>query len=186
MSEHPDPEGNWFVGLPATVDAGLLDAVLAGAPPFLRRFHPADLHVTLAFFGRLAPERVAAVRDRLATLEAGAVDVGGAALVLLPGPRRPTAVALAFGPGAEVLAAVIASQRPGLLAAAGCLPDERRPLPHLTVARPPRRMDGRGDRALRAWAAAVVVPSPLPVRLGPPRLFGRSLDRAVRRFQALD
>ena len=33
----PDPAGNWFVALPATVDPGMLEAVFAGAPPFLRR-----------------------------------------------------------------------------------------------------------------------------------------------------
>ena len=142
MPAVPDPSGNWFVAFPVVTDPGLPGDILAGAPPGLRPFHPADLHLTLAFLGRLAPERVSAVRSHLATLEVPALAAVAESLVLLPSARRPSVLALILGDGADdgadLLARTIVHNRPALLAAAGRPPDTRPPLPHLTIARLPR------------------------------------------------
>lgn len=42
--------GNWFVALVVPEQAGL-DGVLPSLPPGLRRFQPADRHLTVAFLG---------------------------------------------------------------------------------------------------------------------------------------
>ena len=54
--------GNYFAALPVRVPDGFLDSLKRAAPDALRWFHPEDLHLTLAFFGREDPERIPACR----------------------------------------------------------------------------------------------------------------------------
>jgi len=185
VPSHPDPSGNWFVGFPAAIEDAAIDPILASAPPFLRPFQPADRHVTLAFLGRLPAMRVDAVRERLATLAVPSIEAQTAALTLLPSARRPTAVAFRIGRGGNLVAAAVVRHRPALLDAAGCPPDPRPPLPHLTIARPPRRPATHDLHALRRWIDAASF-APIPVRLGPPRLFGWSPDRPARQFVVVE
>ena len=194
MSEVPDPSGNWFVAFPAVVEApGGLDALLDGAPGILRRFHPADLHLTLAFFGRLEPERLAAVQGAVNRLDVAATDAEATAFQLFPSPRRPSVIALTLGRGNDFLADAISRWRPVLLAAAGRPADPRPPRPHLTVARLPRRLSASALKSLRRWIPSI---DPIPLAIAAPRLYGWSPERPAgpvdpsapppRRFAMMD
>ena len=60
--------GNYFVAFPARIPEESLLSIRTGAPEGLRWFHPDDLHLTLAFFGREDPARVPALREILALI----------------------------------------------------------------------------------------------------------------------
>lgn len=177
----PDPAGNWFAALPVTIDPAALASLFTHAPPFLRRFHHADVHLTLAFFGRLPAERVAAVAQLLATIAIPAIEAAATGLALLPSSRRPSALSLTLGRGRSAATAAIRDHRDELLRIASRPADDRPPFPHITVARPPRRAAPGDLHALREWLTTLRF-HPVTLRLDPPRLYGWSRDRLTRQF----
>lgn len=145
---------NWFFAFP--LDGGFV-LELPELPRALRRFHPADVHLTLAFLGgcgEAAAERALDVLDeRLRAAPPPAFAVSLAEVVAMGSPGRYTALSALLGAGrAEVTACV--TELGGRLAEAAL---GRRPSraakPHVTVARPRRRATDADLAAGLAWAA---------------------------------
>lgn len=172
---------NWFLGWP--VDPGAWFAPLvADAPRALRRFHPDDLHVTLAFLGPVEEEAARAAWALAETLPLTALDGELDRVEGFGNPRAPSALSVEIR-GEAIRDAIAAFQGP-LLAVAGAPPERRPPRAHCTVARP-RREAGHAERAAGlAWARRLP-PLGLPVRLDRLALYTWSLDRRERQFRVV-
>jgi 2'-5' RNA ligase len=123
----------------AELPEAAIDALLAWRPEHeeLRPVPRESLHVTLAFLGERDEGEVPVVG---ALVEQLARPVGGLTLERarwLP-PRRPRVLAVELG-GAEALVELQAAVAAGLAGAIGFVPEKRRFLPHVTVARVRRR-----------------------------------------------
>lgn len=166
---------NWFIALP--VDAGAVPVEwLATIPAGLQRFHPDDLHVTVAFLGAV---------DEHAAHRAWAGIGTPAGLPLWPRPRRvrafgrperPSAYGLEVDDDRGSVAAFIGEYRDGLRAAAGLEAETRTPVPHVTLARPPRRAGAAIHGRARRWLARAEVPDVI-FTLDRLALYTRSRDR---------
>src|SRR5687767_8051311 len=126
---------NWFIGLP--VPPGSWFARVGEPPPGVRRFHEADLHLTVAFLGAVGEDAAGAAWDALRwTLPA--IDVALGAVVPMGNPRRPSAYSALLLRGRVEVEAEMGASRDACIAAAACRGEERPPRAHLTVARPGR------------------------------------------------
>ncbi|MEZ4355433.1 MAG: 2'-5' RNA ligase family protein [Myxococcota bacterium] len=154
-----------FVAFP--VEAGDWLERLPAAPDAIRLVHRADLHVTVAFLGRVEPTQADAA---WATLQGGlpAPCAGRLGRVEAMGPARTASAlaarVLARDEAGETLATVLGWLRDRALAAADRPADSRPPHPHLTLARIARRADRTARREALAWAASIDV-STVHVRL---------------------
>lgn len=144
---------NWFVALP--VDPGdWFPARVPDPPPGVRRFAPADLHLTVAFLGPV-DEAAARAAWALARWEEPPIPVSLGAVVPMGPRRRPSALSAVLVEGREIVERLIGTLRGGMFTAAGARPDDRPPLAHLTLARPRRdATDAERARAV-AWARQV-------------------------------
>jgi 2'-5' RNA ligase len=174
---------NWFVAL--VVDAGAwLAPLLADLPEGIRPFHRLDLHATVAFLG---PVTAAQARDGFAALPA---DCGGPLVATLGGlrgmgsRRRPSAYALTLDAGNAAVADLIGQCRDAVSAAAQARPDTRPPLPHITLARPPRRASDALHAEGLDWMQRHRPTA--GIRLERIALYTWSADRSVRQFQIID
>lgn len=168
---------NWFIALPLDADdlpAGELDALPAGT----RRFHPADLHVTVAFLGPVDCATALQARELVDWSGQPPMRVATSARATFGSPARPSALGLEFNDPDGKLTAFIGTWRDHLLAAADRPPERREVRPHVTLGRPPRR--GSDSIALRDWLAAS--PAPAPVLLDRIALYTRAEADAGHRF----
>jgi RNA 2',3'-cyclic 3'-phosphodiesterase len=133
--------------LPADVRAslGAFGRAAAGADQALRAVAEDDLHATLLFLGHRALDEVdlaaEAVRDAASGVVAPALELGTPRWL---SPRRPHVLSVELEDRGGALAALQAAVQVALVDALGLVPDDRRYLPHVTVARvrrgaPPRR-----------------------------------------------
>lgn len=180
----PGPAANWFVGLPVPTE-GWLDALLAEVPRRVRTFAPGDVHLTVAFFGRVSEE--AARRGWAAADPTGhppfRVRLGS--LAPMGNPRRPSALSLLLDEGRDEAVRLIEALRDPVLAAAGARPDRRPPKPHVTVARPRRKASKPERREALAWAAAQP-PVNAALTLEQLALYTWSDDRPATLFRIVD
>ena len=173
---------NWFIALP--VSAGRwFSPLVASTPLGIRRFHPEDLHVTVAFLGACGPERAQQAWQCIAERRHEPVTARFGTLRPMGPQKRPSAYSLTFTEGRDALAAIV-SWRDDALAAAGARPDRRPPLPHVTVARPPRRAGQAARQAGAAWMAQAR-PDSTRVQLDRIALYTWSTDRKQRLFQMI-
>jgi 2'-5' RNA ligase len=175
---------NWFIAL-AVPGAGWLDEMLADAPRVLRRFHPDDLHLTVAFLGPVAPEAAHAAFAVAAQVPRRSFQVGFCDLKPMGNPRRFTALSLVLDDGRDPVVDWIAASRDPMFGAAGARPDLRPPLPHVTVARPRRDASERDRSAILDWAEHVRVPAGL-FRLDRLALYTWNEDRKERQFRVVE
>ncbi len=175
---------NWFVAWPVTGAADWLAALDADAPPGLRFSHPDDLHVTLAFLGEFEPRNEKKIASLLRGLPFAEIEATPSQLVALPQARRFSALAFTFDKGRLELEKQIARWRDRVCREAGARLETRPPLPHLTVARPERRItsDGRDDAL--AWAESLPAPTAV-LTLLPPRIYTWDPTRKERQFLIL-
>jgi RNA 2',3'-cyclic 3'-phosphodiesterase len=148
---------NYFVAVRFAPPAGL-DEALAAAPAELTRFHPDDLHATVAFLGPMNHARAPQLVEATAAIEMEPVEVRFGRLVALPARRRFSALSFELTEGREPLTATIAQHRDRLIALADARPDRHQPYPHVTVARPPRQLGAGPKQRILDWADAVVPP----------------------------
>ena len=173
---------NWFIGLPV-VETDWLDGVLESAPAALRRYRPTDLHATVAFLGPCGE-----LRAWDAWEVAKATDFPGFSGTMrglkgMGNPRRPSAFAVLVD--SPPLADWVGAVRDAMLRAAGAQLDPRPPLPHVTVARPGHKSNGRALREGLAWAEAVE-PLEREIRLDHLALFTWTDDRSRGYFRVVD
>jgi 2'-5' RNA ligase len=145
---------NWFFGFPMH-GAFVLD--LPEPPSGFRRFHPDDVHMTLAFLGGCGEP---AARAALAALDEGlrlsprlALDVSLAEVVPMGAPQRYTALSALLDRGREQATTYLSELRDLLTDAAAARRETRPAKPHVTIARPNSRATAADRQAGMAWAA---------------------------------
>ena len=172
---------NWFIGLPLPRQADWHQASLT-APPELRRFHPADLHLTVAFLGPCGVARAEAAWLALAPHASAATTVSAGSWSALGPARQPSAYGLLLDQGRVELEQLLARWGAFALEAAGCADSRRPPLPHVTLLRPKRRESAQWTQPMQAWMATAPLPAQ-PLRLDHLALYTWSHDRRERLFR---
>ena len=174
---------NWFFGVPLD---GSFILSLPGPPHGFRRFHPDDVHFTLAFLGACgkdAAERALSLLDeRLRAMPPAVIDATLGAVVPMGSPRHGyTALSALLERGNDEATAFIAAHRDALADTAGVRRDRRPPKPHVTIARPRRRATKQELRAGLVWAGALDL-SAVTARIDRVRLYTWAEDRRERLF----
>jgi 2'-5' RNA ligase len=144
---------NWFIALP--VAAGEWFHQLPPPPTGVRLFHPDDLHLTVAFLGPVTAEAAQRAFDLVQRWPTGNLNLTFGSVQPMGPPRRASAYAARIEQGHQDLAEAIGQIRPELYSAAGSRPDQRPPLPHVTLARPQRRATEIERQQGLAWAKAL-------------------------------
>lgn len=176
---------NWFIGLPVAPGSWFAP-VVRSAPSFLRLFHPEDVHITVAFLGACGEQRArqawSEAEQQLHRRPAAPLVATLGGLAPMGNPKRPSALSVVLEAGAEPVAELMGSLREAAWRAAGARPDPRPPLPHITVARPPRRASATQRRSAAEWARAHP-PIGARITLDEVALLTWAHDRRVRQFR---
>ncbi|WP_116138025.1 RNA 2',3'-cyclic phosphodiesterase [Trinickia diaoshuihuensis] len=177
MGERGAVDDDWhrcFIALEP--DAATRDALAALAVgPSARRVPIDQLHMTMAFLGSVAPEKGAALAQRLSSVATPLPPQRAERSEYWPSAARPRLVVVPFGP-AHGLAEIEARIR-ALLAALGLPVDTHRPFrPHVTLARFARSTHLAGP-AREAAAGRAFPQTNLPP--------GGAMLEVVPRFEAL-
>lgn len=177
--------GNWFVGLP--VPPGDWFPATVGDPPAgVRRFHPDDLHTTVAFLGPVGEERArasfAVAVDRWPA--GGPIDAVLGPVVPMGPARRFSALSALLGDATGAVLAGIVASRDAALAIAAARPEDRPPKPHVTLARPARKAGADVRRAALDWAAGLRTEG-VAVRVAELALYTWAEDRRQRLFRTV-
>jgi 2'-5' RNA ligase len=150
------PRPNWFFAFPLD---GAFVLGLPDVPASIRRFHPEDVHMTLAFLGgcgEQAAERALAVLDReLERSPLPPLEVSLGAVVPMGAARRYTALSALLVDGRPEAVRCL-TELGGMLCetAIGRRPS-RAAKPHITIARPKPRASDEARAAGLAWASAL-------------------------------
>jgi 2'-5' RNA ligase len=149
-----------FVAIPLPTEiADRAAACLPPALPAIRPVRPELMHITLAFLGWLADERLDAASE---AVRAAAVGRGPFELTLdhagrFPASGRPRAVWLGVGDGEAELIALAEATAAELRRRSFTLED-RRFAPHLTLARVQREVSGAEARTIAGAVEALTIP----------------------------
>lgn len=172
---------NWFIALPVPADRFPPES-LSDLPPGLARFHPDDLHVTLAFLGPVDASRALAAWCAATLLPMPDFRVGIVTARALGAPTRPSAYGLVVDDADGRLARYIDAHRDRLRLAAEVPAEDRPALPHVTLARPPRQGGAVIRQRAEQWLATYRPPA-VDLHLDRLALYTRAHDRRQRRFR---
>jgi 2'-5' RNA ligase len=177
------PRPNWFFAFPLP---GAFVLELPEPPRALRRYHPDDVHLTLAFLGGVgeagAERALSALDQRLAQETPRAIEVGLGEVVPMGSKRRYSALSALLERGRDEAAACITALRDALTEVASGRRERRPAKPHITVARPrSRASDADRELGLR-WAEGLDLRS-VSARLDRIALYTWSEDRRQRLFR---
>jgi RNA 2',3'-cyclic 3'-phosphodiesterase len=138
----------FFAALPERRTLRELETALQGLPPGLGRRVPAGtLHLTLAFVGGVAGERLACLREKAQRL-----DTPDIAMSLMHLGCFSRAGVLWLGPdGVPAELSALARALAGVLAGCGAVPEARVFSPHVTLARRVRRVPDGVELPPVAW-----------------------------------
>lgn len=174
---------NWFFGFP--VD-GAFFASVPDPPPGFRRFHPEDLHVTVAFLGQCGD---AAAERALSELDASLlraplrpIEISLGEIVPFGSPHRYSALSFVVVAGQEETCRSIGGLRDVLADAAKVAREARPARAHVTVARPSRRASEMDRRRGLAWARGLNLQA-VHTRLDRIALYTWNEDRSQRLFR---
>jgi RNA 2',3'-cyclic 3'-phosphodiesterase len=150
------PRPNWFFAFP--LDGGFVHE-LPTLPTGFKRYHPDDVHVTLAFLGtcgEIGAERaLAALDELLLAARPAAIEISLGSVVPMGSRRAYSALSALLEGGREETEACLFSMRDTLLEAAAGRREKRSPKAHVTLARPMRRATDSHRQAGLAWADAL-------------------------------
>ncbi len=180
---------NWFIALPVSAEPWFysLGNTPCAPPPAVQLFHPADLHLTVAFLGAVAESaaRAAFVHAQSFALAPIAVELGP--VQALGARQRPSALSATLAPGAarDCVAAAMAGIREVMWNAAKARPDSRPPLPHVTLARPKRDCNRSELHQALRWAAELPVCG-TRIWLDRIALYTSAKDPGAQKFQQIE
>jgi len=147
------PRPNWFFAFPLD---GAFVLTLPELPPGLRRYHPEDVHLTLAFLGgcgEVAALRALATLDELlVALKPKPIEVSLGAVEAMGSPRAYSALSALLDQGRHETEARIGEMRDALTDSANGRRDRRKPKAHVTLARPRHRATDAQRAAGLDWA----------------------------------
>ncbi len=151
------PRPNWFLAFP--VDGAFVTA-LPEPPKAIRRYHPDDVHMTLAFLGGCgepaAMRALAALDARLATSPLPILDTSLGRVVPLGRSKSGyTTLSALLERGNDEATALVAKERDALHEAATGARPKRPAKPHVTLARVRGRASAESREAGLAWASAL-------------------------------
>jgi 2'-5' RNA ligase len=151
------PRPNWFFGFPLD---GAFVLQLPPLPPSIRRFHPEDVHLTVAWLGGCTQEAamraLSALDARLATSPPRPIDVSFAGVVPMGGSARSySALSALLDEGRAETAACMTALRDELTVPATGRREKRPAKPHVSIARPRPRATEAARKAGLAWATAL-------------------------------
>jgi len=178
------PRPNWFFAFP--IDGSFV-LELPALPSNFRRFHPEDVHLTLAFLGgcgQMAAERaLSALDERLNAERFTPISVSLAEVVPMGGTlRNYSALSALLDQGRAEASANIATLRDTLTRTASDRTEKRPPKPHVSIARPRARASAADREAGLAWAAALRLQS-VHARLDRIALYTWNEERRDRLFR---
>ncbi len=176
---------NWFVAWPVLNGNEWLAALSAAAPTGIDFLDPDDLHVTLAFLGTHDAPAEAKMAGILRGLPLEGVAITPGPLVALPQPRRFSAIAASIDTGRIEIEKQTAKWMPRLCRESGARIDTRAPLPHLTIARPARRIrDDERDDVLE-WLDNRPLDE-TPLTLATPAIYRWAEKTTTRRYEIIE
>jgi 2'-5' RNA ligase len=100
-------------------------------------------------------------------------------------PRKPSALSAIVASGRDELSEMVLEARAPLLAAADARPDERPPLPHMTLARIQRRANAAERREALRWAEGLDLRT-ASFRVDSVALYTWSAQRELRLFDVVE
>jgi len=177
---------DWFVAWPVNGAEEWLANLEAAAPGGLNFLTPDDLHVTLAFLGHYEPGLQAKMSALLEKLAFSEIEMSPGEFVALPQPRRFSALVSMLNVGKREVEGQIEKWRALICREAGARVDPRCPLPHVTFARPDRRIGSEDRDAALDWIAQLVPQSSIRFQLGRPRLYTWAEKGSLDRYRILD
>lgn len=145
-------DSNWFVALPVPAADWFEARVAAHPPPYVRVFHPEDLHLTVSFLGRVGAEAALRAWELRGLWTQGAVAVTLGEVIGMGPPAHFSALSALLAGGREAVEDGMRACRDSMLRAAGAPPEHRAIKAHLTVARPRRSATQAQRSAALAWA----------------------------------
>ena len=167
MVQVNDKNANWFVGIPISGD-GWFEEVIEQLPENLRVFNSKDLHITVAFLGKLQIEEdkvnrkvgnIKLVLEEMKT-ERKSFRLGG--VLFLPSKKRFSAVCLSIEQGSTELSELILQYEPILKKCSGLkemgMWEKRKPLPHVTIARPLKKLQWNDRRNIVENCSGIKIP----------------------------
>ena len=173
---------NWFFAFPLE---GRFVLGLPELPSGFRRYHPDDVHLTLAFLGGCgeasALQALAALDARLHELRPGPLDVSLAEVVPMGPKHKYSALSALLAKGRTETEACIGALRDAPTLAAKGRAEKRAPKAHVTLARPFRAKESERKAGL-AWAASLDLGA-VHARLDRIALYTWSETRRERLFQ---
>ena len=130
---------NWFVAF--TISPGLwYEDIYKSIKEPMHSFHPDDLHSTVAFLGSLDDEGVESIKRAMDSFDERPLSVTLGKLLFLPKLPEYSAVSYSVEQGNEILQGYMKKYRDSFYVAAKRAVETRPPLPHITIARPPRKL----------------------------------------------
>jgi len=175
---------NWFIAIPIAAGSWF-EALIEDIPSGLRIFHPEDLHLTVAFLGGCDESDARNAWTRLDALLHAPIHAALGEVKPMGHPRRPSAFSVTLTTGEAQTAALMGTLRSVAFEAAGGIGGSRPPLPHITVARPPRRAKAPLRQAGVRWAERCEAVG-VSVTLDRLALYTWSADRRQRLFTIVE
>lgn len=180
------PGANWFFAFPLE---GSFLLSLPAVPAGFRRFHPDDVHLTLAFLGACGEQNarraLVALDERMRAAPLAALSVSLAEVVPMGPSPAYSALSALLERGRQEAIAYLASTRDLLADAALVRREQRAPKPHVTLARPPRRAaDAQRAEGLK-WARGLDLRS-VARRLERVALYTGHENRGERLFRIVE
>lgn len=162
----------WFIAFPLN-DDGAVRGSIEDHPSAIRPVRQEDLHITVAYLGSVSKRKAGAAWKQVADFSPGAVEISFNQLKPFGPYSRPTAYGLSLSRGRDTVFELISSLRKDLLRAAGKKPGTGRIVPHVTIARPNRRLSREDTLMISEWRSNYDIPD-VVIRLDEIALYTRS------------